>query len=43
MIHSGGGTSFKSENAFVVQWKSYPTGKTQIKAPYTHGLGVGGT
>ena len=34
MIHSRGGTSFTSENADVVQWKSYPTGETQIKAQY---------
>ena len=28
----------------VVQWKSYPNpGETQIKAPYTYGLGVGET
>ena len=33
MIHSRGGTSLKSENASVMQWKSYPTGETQIKAP----------
>ena len=31
--------SCKSENASVMQWKSYPTGETQIKAPYTYGLG----
>ena len=39
MIQSGRGTSFKSENAPVVQWKSYPTGETQMKTPYTYGLG----
>ena len=33
MIHSRGGTSFNSENASVMQWQSYPTGETQIKAP----------
>ena len=32
------GTSFKSENASVMKWKSYPTGETQIKATYTYGL-----
>ena len=39
MIHSRRGTSFKSENASVMQWKSYPIGETQIKVPYTYGLG----
>ena len=39
MIHSRGGTSFKSENASVMRWKSYTTGETQIKASYTYGLG----
>ena len=39
MIHSRGGTSFKSENASVMLWKSYLTGETQIKDPYTHNLG----
>ena len=42
MIHSRGGTSFKSENASVMQWKSYPTGETQIRAPYTYDLGCWG-
>ena len=38
-IHSKGGTSFKSENASGMQWKSYPIGETQIKAPNTYDLG----
>ena len=39
VIHPKGGTALKSENASVMQWKSYPTGETEIKAPYKYGLG----
>ena len=34
MIHSRGGTSFKSENASVMQWQSYPTGELKLRPIY---------